>query len=276
MPLYRPSELSAFLASLYHVPKRTLSQNFLIDGNIVEKIIAEAGALPGSLVLEIGPGPGVLTEALLKSGAKIVAVEKDDALAAALQRLDPEKKRLSVVAADILDCSLPEIAAAGGAKEMIVVSNLPYHLTSPIIQKLIDHAELFSKAVLMMQEEAACRLIGAKPSFIGLAASFFADVKYSFPVPKGCFWPRPKVDSAVLTLRFRPPRLEKERHEQCMDILRMAFSHRRKTVIHSLLHRYGREDLAKAFQRIHLPLDSRPEEIPLDGWIDLAHELPLA
>jgi 16S rRNA (adenine1518-N6/adenine1519-N6)-dimethyltransferase len=269
MPLYRPSELSEFLHSIEHAPKRTLSQNFLVDGNIVAKIIAEACPFQDSLVVEIGPGPGVLTEAFLAAGATVVAIEKDDVFAYALRRLDPGGKRLSVIAADILNCSFPEIVVSHGAKDVVIVSNLPYHLTTPIIQKLMENAHLFSRAILMVLEEVARRLTDGKSSFVGCLAAFFADVRYGFHVPKGCFWPRPKVDSAILTLHFHTPLIPKGKQEQFLNILRMAFAYRRKTVLHSLQQAFTREGLTVAFRRIELSLDSRPEELALSTWVKL-------
>ena len=277
MPLYRPSELAEFLHSLHRGPKRTLSQNFLVDGNIVAKIIAEAHPLPDTLVIEIGPGPGVLTEALLATGATVVAIEKDDSFGSALRRLDPEGKNLCSITADFLKCSLPEIVAPYGAKQVVLVSNLPYHLTTPIIQKIMESHRLFSRAVLMVQEEVARRLTGGKPSFVGCLASFFADVRYAFHVSKGCFWPRPKVDSAVLTLDFRSPPLNEDRHEQFFELLRTAFSFRRKTILHSLeafakaslQQKFTREQLIAACERVGLSVNSRPEEISLMTWVEL-------
>jgi 16S rRNA (adenine1518-N6/adenine1519-N6)-dimethyltransferase len=273
MPLYRPSELSEFLSSLHHTPKRTLSQNFLVDGNIVAKIIAQVCPLKGTLVVEIGPGPGVLTEALLATEVTVVAIEKDDAFGLTLRRLDQEGKRLSIVTADILDCSLSDIVSSFDSKEVVLVSNLPYHLTTPIIQKLMENSHLFTRAVLMVQEEVARRLTGGKPSFVGCLVAFFADVRYGFHVPRGCFWPKPKVDSAILTLHFRTPPINEDKQEQFFDILRTAFLYRRKTVLHSLLQKFTREELVAAFERIELSLDSRPEELSLEIWVELFRSL---
>ncbi len=269
MPLYRPSELSEFLASLHHHPKRTLSQNFLIDGNIVAKIVSEVNPSPDTLIVEIGPGPGVLTEAFLMAGSSVVAIEKDDVLANALHRLDPEGGKLSVIASDIMDCSFAEIIAHHTAASVILVSNLPYHLTTPIIQKLMEKPALFSRAVLMVQEEVARRLTGGKPSLVGCLAAFFSDVRYAFSVPKGCFWPKPKVDSAILTLYFRKPLLDDKEQELFFEILRMAFLHRRKTILHSLQEGYPREQLIAACDRAGVSYDSRPEEMSLNVWVDL-------
>jgi 16S rRNA (adenine1518-N6/adenine1519-N6)-dimethyltransferase len=245
----------------------------LVDGNIVSKIIAEVAPGPNTLVIEVGPGPGVLTEALLTSGATIVAIEKDDEFAQALRRLEPDETRLKILPADILECSLPDIITSCGAKSAVFVSNLPYHLTTPILQKILSKSCLFSKAVLMLQDEAARRLTGGKSNFLRCCMSCVADVSYRFYVPRGCFWPKPKVDSAVITLSFRQPLISDLSQEPFFNMLRMAFSHRRKTIIHSLIQDFPREKLIIAFDNIGLSHDSRPEEIPLKTWIELFHNL---
>jgi 16S rRNA (adenine1518-N6/adenine1519-N6)-dimethyltransferase len=241
----------------------------LIDGNIVAKIIAEVTQLPRSFAVEIGSGPGVLTEALLDKGLSVVAVEKDDAFARALHRLDPSETKLRVVAADFLECPLEGLVGAHEARDVAVISNLPYHLTTPILQTLLEKSSLFSMAILMMQDEVAQRLTGGKASFLGHYAAFFTDVRYSFRVPKGCFWPKPKIDSAVVTFHVRPPLLPKCDHERFFELLRVAFAGRRKTVLHSLLKMFSREKCIAAFDRVGLSHSSRPEEISIHTWVAL-------
>lgn len=270
MPLYRPSELMDFLSSLGVAPKRALSQNFLIDGNIVSKIVDEVQPSSEMCILEIGPGPGVLTEAFLERGADVVAVEKDDAFATALARLDPAGERLSVIAADIMDCSMRALVASHCEKKIVAVSNLPYHLTTPIVQRLIEARDFFPKAVLMMQEEVARRLTGAKPSLLGISASFFYHVTYLFRVSRGCFWPKPHVDSAILSFeRIVPPIPEGIEQEAFFDIIREAFLHRRKTVLHSLQQKYSKEALMAALEQSGLSHDVRPEELGIAQWVSL-------
>ena len=273
MPLYRPSELSAFLLTLGHRPKRTLSQNFLVDGNIVAKIISELDLHLGSLVIEIGPGPGVLTEACLAKGAAVIAIEKDEGFAHALRRFDHSGTQLTVVASDVLDCSFADLVGSRAPDDVVVASNLPYHLTTPIIQKVVENSRLFSKAVLMVQDEVARRLTGGKACFLSCCVECCADVHYAFPVPRGCFWPKPKVDSAILTFHIHPSIIPRVRQKQFFDLLRTAFSHRRKTVLHSLLGNFSREILTVAFDRIGICHTSRPEELSLNRWVELLNAL---
>jgi 16S rRNA (adenine1518-N6/adenine1519-N6)-dimethyltransferase len=206
-------------------------------------------------------------------GATIVAIEKDDEFAQALRRLEPEEKRLKIINADILECSLTDIIATSGAKRAVFVSNLPYHLTTPILQKIVSKSSLFSKAVLMMQDEAARRLTGGKSNFVHCCLSCVADVSYRFHVPKGCFWPKPKVDSAIIALSFRQPLICDLHQELFFTLLRTAFAHRRKTLLHSLVQNFPREKLLIAFDRIGLPHDTRPEEVSLQTWVALFHNL---
>jgi 16S rRNA (adenine1518-N6/adenine1519-N6)-dimethyltransferase len=269
VPLYRPSELSAFLASIGALPKRTLSQNFLIDGNIVSKIVSEVPE--GSPVLEIGPGPGVLTEALLDAGHNVVAVETDRAFAQALQRLDPTRKRLTTIEADILDCSWTDLVPKGAA----LVSNLPYHITTPIIERLVAEHHHFSSAVLMVQTEVARRLMDAPSSMVGVLLGCCYEVRYGFFVSRTCFWPKPKADSAVLCLHERCTPLVRLEHEKKVGTLvRTAFTHRRKTLFHSLNALFPKKTVSAAFQAVGLPVTVRPDDVSLCQWEKIAASLP--
>lgn len=276
MPLYRPSELRTFLDAIGQRPKRTLSQNFLVDGNIVAKIVSEAQLGDDAMVIEIGPGPGVLTEAFLSAGVRVAAIEKDTAFAQALPRLDPQGTRLTVVNADIIDYPLETLTGSYPPAQVVVVSNLPYHLTTPIIKKLIDHRALFSRAVLMVQEEAARRLTGGKPGCIGRLVELFSEVRYAFHVPKGCFYPQPNVDSAVLTLQLRQLNLSPQEQQLAVALIHHSFAHRRKTALHSLLQHYPRQQLIRAFDAIGLAHGARPEEISADRWMQLSQALTTA
>ena len=266
MPLYRPSELAAFLASIEASPKRTLSQNFLIDGNILSKMVCEAPI--GSCVLEIGPGPGALTEALLNAGCRVVAVEKDKKFARALRRLDEGEKRLTIIESDVLECSWTQMVPAGSA----IISNLPYHATAPILERLFRAHSHFPKAALMVQEEAARRLKEASSSLLGVLLGCCYDVQYGFSVPKSCFWPKPGVDSAVLLFRERPLIGSVEGEERLEKIVRAAFVGKRKTLLHSLKGFFSREELETFLQRNGLSATARPEEMTVHQWAALVSE----
>ncbi len=161
MAIYKPTELIQFLSGLGISPKKGLSQNFLIDGNIIRKIVATAGVEPGDVVLEIGPGPGALTEALLEAGATVLAVEKDPILAEALGRIKSDKGTLKVFCEDILEFDVENVLKNHLKKgqRAKVIANLPYHLTTSIVTKFVILRELFEKLVIMIQDEVAKRYV---------------------------------------------------------------------------------------------------------------------
>ena len=205
----------------------------------------------------------MLTEQFLAQNASVVAVEKDELLARSLTRLDPEGTSLCVLPMDIMDCSLEDLVARGKGKPVVLVSNLPYHLTAPILQKIFEAKGLIPKIVLMVQEEAARRLTGPKSGQLGICLSFFYRLRYLFRVPKSCFWPKPKVDSAVIAL----DRIEGAAAQDLLfDMIQMAFAQRRKTVLHSLQQRFPKEVILAALEQCHLPREARPDDLHIGQW----------
>ena len=265
MAIYKPSELRAFLDSLGARAKKSLSQNFLIDGNIVKKIVQLADLQPGDTVLEIGPGPGVLTEALLHRAKRVIAVEMDRLFADALQRLSG----VEITCGDILKfdmASLPE-----GTK---VVANIPYHITTPIIEQMVSSRRIHS-ATLMVQKELAERIV-AKPatrefSSLALFVQYHAKAKLGFLVPASCFYPKPKVESAVIRLDFSGPKKFPEITDDKAfeESFRKAFQQRRKTLTASLKPLYPSESVLDALNAIKKPSTTRPEELLLEEWVAL-------
>lgn len=277
MSIYKPSELQAFLRGLGVHPKKGLSQNFLIDGNIIRKIVLAADVKPGDIVLEIGPGPGALSEALLESGAEVIAVEKDSLFAKELRRLEP-KGKLTVYEADILKFPIKEtlMRALPSGKKAKVIANLPYHITTPIITLLSQMREHISELVIMVQEEVARRFV-AKPgtsdySSLTVFLQFYTVPKYAFMVSRKCFFPEPSVDSAIAILELiTPPNVSDA--EKFFEMTRRSFEQRRKMLRSSLKDQYGSEKLVKAFKQIGLKAESRPEELSLEQFVELFEAL---
>lgn len=273
MPIYKPTELHQFLESLGISPRKGLSQNFLIDGNILRKIVAAANVTANDLVIEVGPGPGSLTEELLKSGAKILAVEKDAVLAQALERLQTEDHRLNVYCDDILkfpiEAALKTFSADEKAK---VIANLPYHLTTPIIAQLVTKTHLFSSLVLMVQDEVARRFTAtprtsAYSSFT-VFLKFYCRPRYAFTVNNSCFYPRPKVNSAIVVLELKEPPYVSDK-EAFFKLTRTSFEHRRKMLRSSLRDLYQSNSIEQALVECgHSPL-ARPEELSLEDFLKL-------
>lgn len=260
------TELKAFLAKLGVSPKKGLSQNFLIDRNIVAKIIEEARVERGDYILEIGPGPGALTEGLLKKGAEIVAVELDSLFARELKRLP-----ITVYNEDILKFPFEKLTKRGK-----VVANLPYHITAPILTRLVSRRDLFSTVTVMVQEEVARRLMAPPKTkdygSLSIYLQFYSTIHYAFPVSRSCFYPAPHVDSAIVTLTLKePPKLPNE--EDFFAFVRLAFEQRRKMLKKRLIPEFGVEQVVKAFDAIEIDPKVRPEELSLEKFISLFCQL---
>ena len=273
MPIYKPTELRLFLDELGIFPKKGLSQNFLIDGNIIRKIVAAANVEPGDIVLEIGPGPGSLTQALLEAGARVIAVEKDQILAKALERLKDPSNSLEIFCDDILTFPLEAHLPAGS--KVKVIANLPYHLTTPIIAELISKRELFSSLTLMVQEEVARRFVAVphtkEYSSFTVFLEFYSNPRYAFFVSHHCFYPEPKVDSAVVVLDLKQPPLVDER--LFFQLTRTSFEHRRKMLRASLRDLYDPAKISEALESIGQNPLARPENLTLDDFLRLYEQL---
>ncbi len=273
MPLYKPSELRQFLNELGASPQKKLSQNFLLDGNIINKIVKLAEVSAGDIVLEIGPGPGALTEALLAKGAKVIAVEKDHAFAEALKRLDSEGGRLYVLSADFMDVNVQDIIQSyAEGKKVKVIANLPYHLTTPIMTGLIPMHDQISSIIVMVQEEVARRFVaepgGKTYGAITLFLNFYSQPQYGFRVSKNCFYPKPSVESAVLKFDLHPEP-KGINPEDFFAVTREAFCHRRK-MLHKALERVIDPQITQqALISIGKRVETRPEELSLEDFIAL-------
>jgi len=279
MPIYRPVELKAFLNSLSINARKSLSQNFLIDGNIIKKIVNSADLTSDDLVLEIGSGPGALTEEFLERGAQVIAIEKDNTLAPELRRLEASEEKLQIFHQDITKVDLEAIIKARlkPGQKVKVIASIPYQITSPIITALAPMYDIISKVVIVIQDEVAKRCT-AKPgnksfSSLTLFLNYYSKPRYAFVINKSCFYPAPKVDSAVLSLDLIKPRYDKEETEKLFDIIHAGFQKRRKTLKASLKDLYTPAQTEKALLKLGLNSAARPEELSLDQFCALFEEL---
>lgn len=278
MPIYKPTELRQFLEALGIHPKKGLSQNFLIDGNIIRKIVEVSKVVPGDLVLEIGPGPGSLSEALLEAGATLIAVEKDPILAKALERLKTPERALHIFCEDILKFPIEDVLGShlkenGKAK---VIANLPYNITTPILAHLVKLRNRVDTLTLMVQEEVARRFTAAPGnsdySSFTVFLNFYSKPRYAFQVSKHCFYPAPNVQSAVVILELKePPKIANE--DQFFLMTRTAFSQRRKMLRTSLRSLYLTDQVSEALQAIGIDPQARPEQLSLVEFIQLYEKL---
>lgn len=265
-PIVNLSELKHFFVKIGRRPDRSLSQNFLIDANIAEKIIRTAEVDSGDCVLEIGPGAGALTSLLLNRGAAVAAIEKDPILSVELSRLQTPTKRLVSIHEDFLEFHLDQLCTFfGSIKPFKVVANLPYHITTPILIKLFEWRHCFSSITIMVQSEVVERIIPSTPSnalmlFVGLHAKIHS----SFHVSASCFYPQPKIDSKVLRLDLYPCPLDDP--ISFSRLTRRAFQQKRKMLCTSLRTIYHQELVQQALQIVGANLNARPEELSLDQW----------
>ncbi|MCH9616975.1 MAG: Ribosomal RNA small subunit methyltransferase A [Chlamydiia bacterium] len=243
--------------------KKSLSQNFLIDQNVVSKIVDAANVKAGDVVLEIGPGSGALTVEMLKRGAIVYAVEYDARASAILEKYLKQDENFHLINQDILATDLSFLKP--GAK---IVSNLPYHITSPIIAKIASLHGVFTDIIIMVQKEMAERILSKAPSTnrssFSIFTSFYFKKKSLFLVKPGCFIPKPKVDSVILSLTPKST-LPLKDPDPFFAFVRKAFSQKRK-MISSVLKEY---DIPKALEAIDCNPKARPEQLSLQNFLDL-------
>jgi 16S rRNA (adenine1518-N6/adenine1519-N6)-dimethyltransferase len=274
MPL-SPRATRELLAQLNHQPKRFLGQNFLVDGNIVRKSLELAGVQPGDAVVEIGPGLGTLTAALLAAGAEVWAVEKDRTLHAHLAaNLAPGQPRLHLLEGDAMEQPLAGYAPAAAGRPFKIVANLPYAISTPWMDAVLG-GPLPDRMVLMLQQEAAQRYVIAPGSKQFGAISIFVQSAYEpasgHKVAPGCFYPKPEVDSYLLNLVRRPAPFVFR--PEAKALIRACFQQRRKQT-GALLRGKIAPALATAWldrlTAAGLGPAARPEQIPVALWQLLA------
>lgn len=256
-------------------PLKRLGQNFLVDPNIVRKIVALAELGPGDHVLEIGPGRGILTEALSQAAGHVTAVELDPRLHAYLETRQAEFPNVELVCTDALAYPVEHLPVG-----TVVVANLPYYISTPLLFRLLDQRGRFPRLVLMLQSEVADRLV-AKPGgsdygVLSVMAQYAADITKSFRVSAECFRPRPDVASAVVLLRTKAQRgLSQEEEIAFRALVKAAFAHRRKTLANSLRDEgYELPRITEALQRWEIAPTRRAETLSVEDFIRLAASFP--
>jgi 16S rRNA (adenine1518-N6/adenine1519-N6)-dimethyltransferase len=255
-------------------PRKHRGQNHLVDMQVLDDIVALADPVRGRHVLEIGPGLGVLTAALLVRGAQVTAVEVDGRLAAHLRnRFEREigAGSLRLVEGDALDIPITDLADP----PYDLVANLPYHITSPTMHYVLGGAPRPERFVVMLQREVAER-IAAPPgamSYLSVFVQYHAAVRVARLVPASAFEPAPEVSSAVLVGETRPRRLDEEAEDQLWRLVQAGFRERRK-MLHNVLPRQlpgvGRERFEAALGAAGIATNRRPQTVSVDEWLALA------
>jgi len=247
------SEIKSLEKKFGFRPQKRLGQNFLIDGNIKNKLLKAAGLEKDDTVLEIGPGLGQLTFDISARVMDVIAVEFDKKIFSILKDLAKDRSNIQLVHQDFLKTDLRSIIPAG--RKAKVISNLPYYISTPIILKMLENKGCVESALLTLQAEVADRLL-APPNTkqygsLTLFASFHAEIKKLFSIKKNSFYPVPQVDSAVILLKPRTEPPVKVRDEATLlELIRAGFSSRRKTLINALSAKNFRELSKNTIQKI--------------------------
>lgn len=303
------SEIRNILASAGLRPQKRLGQNFLIDGNLMTKIVNAAEIGSADIVLEVGAGTGSMTEMLLDRAGWVVAIEVDSGMFEVLAQRLAGRQNLTLLHQDVLrtktsiapkvldalreaalrisDCGFrtsdsairnPQSETRNGAPTILLVSNLPYHVASPLLADLLLCDVAFTRYCFSVQREVADRLC-AKPSTkeygtMSIVLQMCGTIEKIAHIPPQAFWPAPKVESMALRFDIDLSRFPaKAMLQQFSDLVRLAFSHRRKTLNYNLKQKYEVAVFERACQAAGVETSLRAEAIPPQTWFDLWKEL---
>lgn len=257
-------------------PKKRLGQNFLTEAAIIDKLVAAAQIEPGQTILEIGPGTGNLTERLLETGNKVLAIEKDPEMITALETRFSNKVNFELRRGDILKFDEAKIAAP-----YKVAANLPFYLTGALIRKFLESKNPPLSLTVIVQKEVAQRVCAKPPKMNLLAVStqFYAKPDIISYVSKGCFWPVPKVDCAILKLTLfakEGERSDKEFARRFFGLVKAGFSHPRKKITGNLSAglEADKKTVSEWLELNNVDPGARAETLSLKGWQKLTKKLP--
>ncbi len=257
-------------------PKKSWGQNFLADEGALSRIADAAVERPGQPVVELGAGLGHLTRFLSEKGAHVFAVERDRDMVKVLESL----KLPSVTVVEASAAQL-KLAKTAGVERVVVVGNLPYHLTSPILFQVLDQRACIERAVFTLQKEVVDRLVappgGRDYGLLTVLLGLYFRVEKLFDVPAGAFHPPPKVDSAVVRLEsLERPRAEVVDDKRFRRVVKAAFAQRRKTLLNSLKTDRGFGDVAAALEAAGIDGSRRAETLSVDEFAAIERALAAA
>ncbi len=259
--------------------RKGYGQNFLYDSTYLDNIVDYADLNEDDTVLEIGPGLGVLTSRMAVKAKKVIAVEIDSDIVPVLSEILSEYQNVTIINEDVLKTDINKLLK--DEKSVKVVANLPYYITTPIIMKLLTELKNLERIVIMVQKEVAERLT-AHPGnkeygAITVAVNYYSDSEYLFTVPSGAFVPSPKVDSAVVKLTF-PKNIPVVAEDEKMffEVVKGAFSQRRKTLLNSLSSYFSslpKEKIRETLISCGIKENARGETLDIDDFIKLSENI---
>jgi 16S rRNA (adenine1518-N6/adenine1519-N6)-dimethyltransferase len=263
-------QVSDLLAANGIHPSRALGQNFVADPNTVRRIARLAGVGPGDRVVEVGPGLGSLTLALVETGACVTAIEADRRLIRILEGVT-ESTHVRLVGGDAMSVDWSDLL--GDRPGWVLVANLPYHIATPLIATLLDTVAIIDRMLVMVQKEVAERLVASvgQPGYgaVSVKVAYWAEASITGRVPASVFVPQPKVESALVSIRRRPaPAVDPKvvPPDLLFELVRAGFATRRKMLRRSLAGRVAPAD----FEAAGISPESRAEELDVHAWGRLA------
>lgn len=286
MDLTSRTELKSLLKKYDAKPEKYLGQHFLLSKRALRQMIQAAEIKKGDHIIEIGPGVGTLTQELAKTGGRVIAIEKDQLMVKILKEALGDYKNVSIIQADArkldwnnLSTPYPQIPR-GRTSEVRprykIVANLPYNISNFLIRSWLESKNPPDRIVVIIQKEVAKRIQAKPPHMNLLAASvqFFADAKIINYVPAEVFWPKPKVDSAILLIepKVKKPEIDQKRF---FEILKAGFSQPRKQLAGNLVKKLKmpRERLISIFKDLNISEKTRAENLSVKEWLAIAREL---
>ncbi len=281
--LASPRETKAIIDSYSFNFQKKFGQNFLVDSNVLENIIEQAGIGSDDLVLEIGPGIGTMTQYLCESAREVVAIEIDETLIPILNYTLEDYDNVTIINDDALKTDIEKIVKKkNGGKPIKVVANLPYYITTPIIIGLLEGKAPIESITIMVQKEVAERMQtgpGSKEyGALSLAVQYYADANILMTVPASCFMPRPKVDSSVIKLDiYDKPPVNVCDEEMLFKIIRASFNQRRKTLANGLKNApnlpFTKEEIEDSIEKLGKEVNIRGEKLTLEEFAKLTNIL---
>lgn len=269
-----------------HDLKRSLGQNFLKDPKILKKIADFAKIDKKDTIIEVGPGEGTLTEFLLQRASKVIVIEKDDRMVELLHHKFQRQillGKLQIISGDVLKIENLLKIAKLKIENFILVGNIPYYITGALFRKIFELENLPKSLTFVVQKEVADRIMTrsthqgggeSKESILSISLKVYGTPKYGGVIKAGSFFPKPKVDSAIISIEnISRKNLKRGDEERFFEILKAGFAHKRKLLIKNLEKISTKPNLEKVFDTLKIPKNTRAEDLKVENWLQIAREL---
>ena len=275
-------EETKFIMKKYNITaNKNYGQNFLIDNNVIQKIVEQSDIKQNDLVIEIGPGLGTLTSSLLEKAGKVISIELDSKMIKILNDRFSLYNNFELINDDVLKVDLDELISRNSSfKNVKVVANLPYYITTPIIMKLLEENLNLTSITVMVQKEVAQRLTekpgGKESGAITYSINYYTNPKLLFNVSKECFIPSPKVDSAVIKLEvLKNPKVNVSDEKFFFKIIKASFMQKRKTLVNALSNSniVNKNILEQILLDLNIDLKVRAEQLTLEDFSKISDKI---